>query len=206
MRYIPAFASTAALGLGLALLLAAAPASAQMALGGGGPGGAPGGAPQPQAPVPDIAPPALPGAGTPAPLATAPVAQKPAIADPTQALFAAVNSGDYNAAQDALSRGADLTAKNALGETPLDLSIALNHSNITFLLLATRNETGGDNGAPPAGPAATTPAPASAIPAAPARATLTTAHASVPAVAIVPGNNPGTPNPAAGFLGFGSQN
>jgi hypothetical protein len=148
MRYIPATALGLVLLLAGApvLILAGAPAFAQMSMGGspGGGGGAPGGAntPEPVAPTHDIAPPALPGAGAPAPLATGPVVQKPSIADPTQALFAAVNNGDYNAAQDALSRGADLNAQNALGETPLDLSIALNRSTITFLLLATRNETG----------------------------------------------------------------
>ncbi|GLR67598.1 hypothetical protein GCM10010909_22790 [Acidocella aquatica] len=204
MRYIPASA------LGLALLLAGAPAFAQMSMG-GAPGGAPGGGGvQPQPQVHDIAPPALPGAGAPAPLATAPVVQKPAIADPTQALFAAVNSGDYNAAQDALSRGADLTAKNDLGETPLDLSIALNHTNITFLLLATRNETAGSDGTTSPGPAFTAtaparPAPRKSHPAAPVHEAATP-HTTEPAVNIAPGNNPGTPNPSAGFLGFGTKN
>jgi hypothetical protein len=141
------------------------------------------------------------------------VVQKPTIADPTQALFAAVNSGDYNAAQDALSRGADLTAQNDLGETPLDLSIALNHSNITFLLLATRNETAGGGAASP-GPAFTATTPAKPAPRKPHPATPTheaaqvaaPQHAAEPAVNITPGNNPGTPNPSAGFLGFGTKN
>ncbi len=214
MRYIPA----SALGLVLllsgtpVLFLASTPAYAQMSMGGSpGAGGGPGGgsAPQPAPVTHDVAPPALPGAGAPAPLATAPVAQKPAIADPTQALFAAVNSGDYNAAQDALSRGADLTAKNGLGETPLDLSIALNHNSITFLLLATRNETGGSaTGASASGPAMPVAAPTGSKPSAskptgPARAKPRPAvRPPAPAVQLTPGNNPGTPDPSAGFLGF----
>src|ERR1700722_17856312 len=140
---------------GFILICAASPAFAQMMPGGGGSLGAPGGAatPQPRQRVPDIAPPALPGAQE-VPVATGPVVHKAQTGDPTTALFAAVNSGDYNSAQDAISRGANLYAENQLGETPLDLSVSLNRSSITFLLLATRNETGGDVAAAPA------PAPA----------------------------------------------
>jgi ankyrin repeat protein len=132
------------------------------------------------------------------------VVQKPAIADPTQALFAAINSGDYNAAQDALSRGADLTAKNSLGETPLDLSIALNHNSITFLLLATRNETAGSaTGTSASGPALPVAAPTISTPTVSARAKPRPAvRPPAPAVQLTPGNNPGTPDPSAGFLGF----
>lgn len=180
---------------GLILLCAASPAAAQLSGSGpGSPGG--GGAPPAAAPrVPDIAPPALPGAGA-APLATGPVMQKPTTGDPTQELFTAVNSGDYASAQDALSRGANLSATNNLGETPLDLSIALNRSQITFLLLATRNETGGDS-------AAVTPMPASAAPvAAPVHHHF---HPAAMSARPVLGDNPGTPDPAAGFLGFGGK-
>lgn len=182
------------------LFFAAAPALAQLS---GGPGGS-SGAPQPQAPVHDVAPSGVPGAGD-APVATGPSLAKPSSGDPTQELFTAVNAGDYSSAQDALSRGADLTAQNAFGETPLDLSVALNRSSITFLLLAARNETGGDAtdaGAMPVPPTATghhhhhlavTPV------------TDHTAPMPTPAPAPVMGNNPGTPNPAAGFMGFGNK-
>jgi hypothetical protein len=191
---------TAVFGVALCLTLAAAvPARAQLSPDGLGPSpGAPGGAPQPQARVPDIAPPALPGAGAAPPVATGPAVTKATTGDPTTALFTAVNSGDYNAAQDAISRGANIDAQNALGETPLDLSVALNRSNITFLLLATRNELGGDAGVPSA------PVPA------PAHDThhhlrITQANDAAPVHVNVPvmGSNPGTPDPSAGFLGFG---
>jgi hypothetical protein len=177
---------------GLILLCAASPAAAQLSANGpGSQAGAPTATPR----VPDIAPPALPGAGA-APLATGPVMQKPTTGDPTQELFTAVNSGDYTSAQDALSRGANLSARNDLGETPLDLSIALNRSQITFLLLATRNETGGDS-------ATVTPMPASAAPAAaPVHHHL---HPAVKRALPALGNNPGTPDPSAGFLGFGPK-
>jgi ankyrin repeat protein len=153
---------------------------------------------QPRGPTPDIAPPALPGASGAPGLATAAPVQKPISGDPTTALFTAVNAGDYNAAQDAVSRGADPNAQNALGETPLDLSIALNRNTITFMLLSARNEGGGSP-------------PASAIPAAtiapmtkkaPAHKMHATPAQSLPTHPAVDSNNPGTPNPNAGFLGF----
>jgi len=189
--------------LGFVLFLGAAPALAQMSMGGSGGGGAPGAgsAPAPQARTPDIAPAGLPGAGN-APVATGPNLQKPSIADPTQALFAAVNSGDYNAAQDAISRGANLYAQNPLGETPLDLSIALNRNSITFLILGARNE----DGPPPA--VAAGPMPASRTPADRAMPMAASVETAPPAASPAPvmGNNPGTPNAAAGFLGFGPKN
>jgi hypothetical protein len=187
------------------LTIAGAPAFAQMSpsgmgggMGGGTPG-APGGAPKPLDRVPDIAPPALPGAGA-VPLATGPVMAKPLTGDPTVALFGAVNSGDYNLAQDAISRGANLTAEDPLGETPLDLAVSLNRTPIVFLLLSARNE--GDGGpAVPSGPAPrmthhkTAPLHIVPVDSAPV-------HVKIPAV----GNDPGTPNAAAGFLGFTTKN
>jgi Ankyrin repeats (many copies) len=190
----PLFAAT-----GFVLVASATPAFAQMA---GGPAGAPGGAPQPQQRVPDIAPAALPGAGGAAPVATGPVMQKPTTGDPTTALFAAVNSGDYNAAQDAISRGANLYAQNAFGETPLDLSVALNRSSITFLILGSRNEMGDPNVAP--GPAF--PSQAVADTGHHKRSHILPAADNTPQYKTAPiGNIPGTPNPAAGFLGFNPQ-
>ena len=101
-----------------------------------------GNAPQPRQRVPDIAPAGVPGAAT-APLATRPSLRKPGTGDPTAALFTAIDKNDYASAQDAVSRGANLNAQNPLGETPLDMSVALNRSTITFMLLAARNEEGG---------------------------------------------------------------
>jgi hypothetical protein len=196
------------LALGFAFSIAALPAVAQMA-GGGGMGGGMGGAggapsPQPQARTPNLAPPALPGAGGIPPVATGPVIQKPVVGDPTTALFAAITKGDDVAAQNALGHGADLNGQNQFGETPLDLSIALNRTSITFLLLQTRNELAAQGGgtepmgAPwmlngPDGTGSDNKAAAYHPPPAP-----------TPRVAPAAGN--GTPDPEAGFLGFGPKN
>ncbi len=160
-------------------------------MGGGTMGG---NAPQPQQRVPDIAPAGVPGAMS-TPLATGPSLQKN-IGDPTTALFNAIDKNDYSTAQDAVSRGANLNAQNPLGETPLDMSVALNRSSITFMLLAARNEEG-DNAAP-------APSPAYAGHAAAAPTVTIAEHTPAPHRQPVPvmGNNPGTPDPAAGFLGF----
>lgn len=180
----------------LALSVMTAPAFAQLSAVGGGQGGP--SSPQPRAPAPDIAPPALPGANTTETLATGPNLRKPLTGDPTLALFTAVNSGDYNAAQDAISRGADTNAQNSLGETPLELSIALNRNNITFMLLSARNEGGGGASVPAPLPVRQQPLGHQKLHATPAR--IVTA----PRPAL-PGNTPGTPDPSAGFLGFKSQ-
>jgi hypothetical protein len=175
--------------LGLLAALAGGPAFAQIA--GPASAGSPEGTPKPLPRVPDIAPAGVPGIGA-APLATGPSVAKPTSGDPTTALFAAINNGDYTAAQDAVGRGANIDAQNNLGETPLDLSIALNRTQITFLLLSTRNEMGGtvaESGPPPA----------------PARPVKPVRVSSAPVVMKpqVMGNATGTPNASAGFLGFG---
>lgn len=178
------------------------PAYAQLSSPGmGGAGGGP--KVQPQEQAPDIAPSGLPGLGTAAQTpATGPQLQKPPSGDPTQNLFAAINSNDYAAAQQAVSQGADLNAANQFGETPLDLSIALNRNDITFMLLGTRNELmaqgqGGVMGAPIT--LDNTPAPTKHRTTPAGKPTK-----MVPLIARLP-DNPGTPNLQAGFLGFGSK-
>ena len=179
------------LGLSALLCLAAGPAYAQLSP--SGPSGVP---TQPLARTPDIAPQALPGAGTVPVVGSAPVSKKPTIADPTQALFAAVNKGDYSAAQDAISRGANLSGTDQFGETPLDLAVALNRSSLIFLILSTENEEGGAGGNTNAAPV-TQNVYGNAPP----------SHATPAKAKLVPvpvmGNDPGTPDAAAGFLGFG---
>ncbi|MDE2319107.1 MAG: ankyrin repeat domain-containing protein [Rhodospirillales bacterium] len=198
------------LALGLILGAAAAPAFAQLATGEAGSGmgmGGVGGAPPPQAKLhtPDIAPAGLPGIGNIAPPATGPQIQKPASGDPTQELFAAINANDYGSAQDAVSRGADITAKDQFGETPLDLSIALNRNNITFLLLGTRNELASQGLSGTVGaPWTLDKTPASKPVSHKASAVLPAAASPAPR-ASVPAGGTGTPNPQAGFLGFGSK-
>jgi hypothetical protein len=160
---------------------------------------------QPKPRTPDFAPPAIPGAAGAQGIATAPKVAKVNQGDPTTELFTAINANDYASAQDAISRGADLNAQNALGETPLDLSISLNQNSITFLLLGARNETG-------AAPAAAVPAVAQGQthtrpPAVPAALAAPPLHAPAPrAPAPVADDSSGTPDAAAGFLGFGPKN
>lgn len=194
------------LALSLALGALVLPAHAQMMGGGmGGAGGGPKASDKDQAP--NLAPAGLPGIGAAAPLAGGPKLQKPSSGNPTQDLFAAINGNDYAAAQDAVSRGADLRAVDQFGETPLDLAIALNRTDITFMLLGTRNQLaaqgagGGTMGAPWKLDTASKSAKREKTP-----------HRSAPVIPVretprivIPAGDTGTPDPQAGFLGFGPK-
>lgn len=192
------------LALSLVFGVMVVPAHAQMM--DNGMGGAGGGPKVPQKDqAPNLAPAGLPGVGGAAPLATGPRLQKPASGDPTQQLFGAINGNNYGSAQDAISRGADLRALNQFGETPLDLSIALNRTDITFMLLSTRNELAAqDGGSTVMGKPWTLDAPAKQgkhekvrHQPAPVATVRETSKVVMPAA-----GNPGTPDPQAGFLGF----
>src|SRR5579871_5599661 len=100
--------------------------------------------PKPQVPQEQSLPPAVPGVGDQS-LQTGQSVAKQQSGDPTTELFTAINANDYSSAQDAISRGADLNAQNSLGESPIDLSVALNRNSITFMLLAARNDSGDDS-------------------------------------------------------------
>ncbi len=58
--------------------------------------------------------------------------------NPTAALFDAINRGSLIGAKEALSRGADINARNVLEQTPLDLAIDLGRNDIMFQLLSLR--------------------------------------------------------------------
>lgn len=157
-----------------------------------------------QAPAP---PPALPGASSRGD-AVAPATRLPNDMSPNDALFDAINRGDVAAARDALSRGADLEARNMLGMSPMELSVDLGRNDISFLLLSYR---GGDlsGGAPAAtaqAQAATPPKPAKDAGGKAGRtATVVPVKAITPAAPQTPrlfANDGGTPVPNAGFLGF----
>ena len=60
---------------------------------------------------------------------------------PNQALFEAINHGDLAEARDAVSRGAQLDARNVLGMTPLELALDLNRNDIAFFLLSIQHES-----------------------------------------------------------------
>lgn len=148
---------------------------------------------------------------------------------PNDELFDAINRGDITAARDALSRGADLGATDAVGQTPIDLSVSLARNNITFLLVTMLHAGGGDitdAQGPMAQPPANTlglsskdqkavstpvgffsPPPASTTKSVrtkryeAAAARSTSSATTTPAYA----GGGGSPNAAAGFVGFGAN-
>jgi hypothetical protein len=135
-------------------------------------------------------PAAIPGAESSGEVA--PASKNAAEMSPNDALFDAINRGDSAAARDAMNRGAQLDAKNVLGQTPIDSAIEANRNDITFMLLSLRGAVG--SGARPK------------VAAAAVRLTGTqgthvkASHAmaqQAPRIA-----DRGTPNPAVGFTGF----
>jgi hypothetical protein len=136
-------------------------------------------------------PPAIPGAE--AGGVVAPADKLSSDMAPNDALFDAINRGDAASARDALNRGAQLDAKNVLGQTPIDASIDGNRTDITFLLLSMRGAS------QPPSRAGSKPALAAYHPAAHTVKAHAPTHAAPPTVAA---QNTGTPNPAVGFIGF----
>jgi len=231
---IPRLFIPLSLAVGLALCTGIRPANAQIGSSGvtvpsgSNPSsliGPPAGLKRPPEPakLSDTPPDALPGAvsrGGPAPIQGAP------IADPTDALFDAINRGDIASARDAIDRGADLDGQSVLGLSPLDMSVDLGRNDITFLLLSLRN---GDSRPGRRGPVQTTQSSSTAKPGAAhvqagskvtttsqtkvaARAPTTPpvkqAAQVAPAQPAVPrlfAGDGGTPNPGVGFLGFDAR-
>ena len=177
-------------------LLLASPAWAQFG-GGSGPGGSFGaGRNQSVEPPKPAEPAALPGArsnGT-----VGPLTKPPSEMGPTEALFDSVNRGDIAATRDAVTRGADLTARNVLGLTALELSVDLSQNDITFFLLSLR---GAD--APSASPKPGKPTAVRQVASRPPPPPVRPAPAKVAAERPQPPSDGGTPVPSAGFLGFG---
>lgn len=164
--------------------------------------------------TPKTAPPpeAIPGAK--ARLPAAPASRPVSEMDPNEALFDAIDRGDVASARDALSRGADLNSVNVLGMTPMELSVDLGRNDISFLLLSMRGEDGGRGsrasarGTRPS--SVEKPAPALAAKADTRARPIQGAPAKVAVQkpAAAPkfwANDGGTPQPGAGFLGFGSR-
>lgn len=166
-------------------------------------------------------PPGLPGART-SPDSAAPADKLATDMQPTDALFDAVNRGDIAAAREALGRGADVNAQNILGLTPVDLSVDLGHTNITFLLLSMRAAAPAPDARRAAARAAA-PAPGAAaaggvkvrrapLGAVHAGGAARTAERSTPARPAAPqpasrsqrvADDGGIARPSVGFLGFG---
>jgi hypothetical protein len=164
-------------------------------------------------PKSDPLPPGVPGART----STAPAAEPSRLASdmsPNDALFDAINRGDLAAARDALNRGALLSAQNVLGMTPLDLSVDLGRDDITSVLLSMRGADPSLRSKPIATAVSTRPTKATKV-AKPAPHVQTVARVQPvanekPVAKVKPqptryADDSGTPNPAAGFLGFGAR-
>ena len=166
----------------------------------------------PDAPRRAPAPSAVPGARA-EPTVVTPADRQATELGPNEALFDAINRGDLPVAKDAISRGADLSATNILGLTPLELAIDLGRNDISFLLLSLRGATGSTalRAAPQQGSA-----PPASVAAGPSRAERRAqlladrlasrplarqAGASLPTAPLYAGGG-GTPIPQAGFLGF----
>ena len=165
--------------------------------------------PQSKAAPKESAPDALPGAKTNSDRVT-PSNRPVAEMSPNDALFDAINRGDIGDARDAITRGAELDARNVLGLTPIDLSIDLGRNDITMLLLSMR----GASSAKPLSAVAKAnsgagkpvkPLPAVAARSASARMAVATkvAGSDPPVKRQLVSTDPGTPAPQVGFLGFG---
>jgi len=162
------------------------------------------------------APVALPG------LASRPAVQ-PIPAEPGQnlapnaALFDAINRGDAAAAREAVTRGADLDARNPLGLTPIDAAVDQGRNDIAFFLLSARGTVGpqmrastGANLATPAFGADIARPPPTRGRSPGAAAALTVPTRNAPAGSVVRpiiqprlwAGDGGAPQPQAGFLGF----
>ncbi len=176
----------------------ALPAHAQMPGGGLNPGNPMGATPGLHRPAQEEQPPppALPGGSAIDPDSLSQVQID--TENPTKVLFSAINHDNYAEARAAINRGARLNAKNALGETPIEMSVALNRNNITFMLLSMRQSD------EMAAPAPVMPVGAK-IPAAgkpPSLRKRKPVFQPGPAIPSPVSQSPGIPNPSAGFLGF----
>lgn len=183
-----------------ALLMFAAPAA--MAQLSAGPPGAESKAKK-DADTPEPPPPAIPGAEPSLDL-VAPPSKPAAEMNPNDALFDSISRGDLAAARDAVNRGADLNARNVLGQSPLDSSIDLNRSDITFLLMSLRPSSTTPGGSEDGQADAQAQQAATGRPTKLAKAKPVRARRPVQTASVAPrSGDGGTPNPAAGFLGFG---
>jgi hypothetical protein len=113
---------------------------------------------------------------------------------PTDVLFDAIAVGNAEAVRDAVARGANLNARNVLGQRPVDFAIDVGRSDIAFTLLSLMRA-----GAPER-PAAAPVAPPR--PAAGRTAGATIAAPAPPRTPTLWANDGGAAQPGIGFLGF----
>lgn len=191
--------STAWMALTAAALLAAPPALAQGMLGSGRTTARPAPDQRPREPAP-----ALPGVAAQRGVAPIPAETPPSSMNPNDALFDGIARGDIQTVRDAVARGADVNARNALGLTATDSAVDRGRSDIMFYLLSMR----GTGSAPPP-PDRPAPDPRAQRAAATAAARARPAPAAPVQTAGGAGRLPqlwqangGAPQPSIGFLGF----
>jgi len=146
--------------------------------------------------------PALPGLA--ARRAPAPIDAGPEVGSlsPNALLFDAVGRGDIAAAREAVSRGADLRARNALGLTAVDAAVDQGRNDIAFFLLSAR-ESGSAALPPDAAQAALTrPAATQALRPQARQAAVAAPAPQAPRTARLWAGDGGAPRPEIGFLGF----
>lgn len=175
------------------LLLPALPVGAQGMLGSGRTTS------RSQTEAPREQPPALPGVAARRGQAPIPAETPPSSMNPNDALFDGINRGDIATVRDAVARGADVNARNALGLTAVDSAVDQGRPEIMFYVLSVRGMAG--NAPPPpdsvpvrGGPRVRTPAPVREAPVQPVNA--------APRLPQLWQANGGAPQPSIGFLGF----
>jgi hypothetical protein len=121
-----------------------------------------------------------------------------AAGSPTELLFDAIAIGNIEIVREAVGRGANLNARNVLGQRPVDLAIDVGRSDIAFLLLSLMRAGQPDRAtlAPPPSDAQALRQPR------PRGAPAVVAPAAPPRFAVRWANDGGAPQPDIGFLGF----
>lgn len=158
---------------------------------------------QPEAPREQ--PPALPGVA--ARRGQAPIAAEtpPASMNPNDALFDGISRGDIATVRDAVARGADVNARNALGLTAVESAVDQGRPEVMFYVLSIRGMAG--NAPPPLQPArgarAARPEPVQRTRPPTAREEARAQVATVtPRLPQLWQANGGAAQPSIGFLGF----
>jgi len=129
--------------------------------------------------------------------------------NPTDALFDAISRGDVPAAREAVARGADTNARNALGLTAADSAVDQGRPDMIFYLLSLRG-TAGSAPPPPGSQAPPPPAGNRAGRREPTERAAAAGPAPAPAAsqpsalrtARLFANDGGVAQPEVGFLGF----
>jgi hypothetical protein len=139
-------------------------------------------------------------------------ARQPRQGNATEQLFEAINQGEIADVRAAVAAGADISARNVLGLTPLDLAVDLGRTDVALYLMSLGR--GRERPLPPLQQDTATQrepsrsaaqqrrADEAAIEAALRRRGPAVSGQGIVAVAPLWQGNGGTPNPAIGFLGF----